>query len=93
MPSARSPRFRGDSARPRRMSVLEVVTLTSRRDQRSHREPLMKTSAVALRCGVTSETVIEWAKAGKLSAKRTPGGQYRFDPAEVDALMESEVAQ
>lgn len=50
-------------------------------------EAWWKTSAVARRCGVTGETVRAWVKAGKLSAKRTPGGQYRINPAEVEALL------
>lgn len=47
----------------------------------------MKTSAVALQCGVTSWTVLAWVKAGKLPARKTPGGHYRFDPTDVDALL------
>lgn len=31
--------------------------------------------------------VIRWAKEGKLRAIRTPGGQYRFPCAVVDALL------
>lgn len=58
------------------------------RDRRTPRKSLMRTSAVALECDVTPETVIEWMKAGRLTLRRTPGGHYRFDPAEVDALME-----
>lgn len=54
---------------------------------RAHRTPLLKTSTVALQCGVTSETVLAWVKAGELKATRTPGGHYRFNPAEVEALM------
>lgn len=53
----------------------------------------MKTSAVALQCGVTAETVIAWMKAGVLSATKTPGGHYRFDSAEVDALMKDDEAR
>ncbi|RSN12773.1 hypothetical protein DMB42_11380 [Nonomuraea sp. WAC 01424] len=44
---------------------------------------------VALQCGVTSETVLAWVKAGELHATKTPGGHYRFDPAEVEALLNS----
>lgn len=53
----------------------------------TRREAWLKTSTVALLCGVTGETVRAWVKAGKLSAKRTPGGQYRINAAEVDALL------
>ena len=62
--------------------------MTAVRDRYSHREPLMTTSEAARQCRVTSETVIEWMKIGRLTERRTPGGHYRFDPAEVDALME-----
>lgn len=61
--------------------------MTTSPSLRAQRERWLKTSVVALMCGVTAETVIGWAKAGKLHAWRTPGGQYRFDPAEVDVLM------
>lgn len=60
---------------------------------RTRREPWLKTSTVALLCGVTSETVLAWVKAGKLNPGRTPGGHYRFNPAEVDALLSEDVAE
>lgn len=66
--------------------------LTTRRGQWKQREALLKTSAVALLFGVTGETVLEWVKAGVLPATQTPGGQYRFEPADVDALMYPEAA-
>jgi excisionase family DNA binding protein len=53
----------------------------------------MKTSEAAHLCRVTAETVIAWAKAGKLHATRTPGGHYRFDPAEVHELMNADALQ
>ncbi|MEU6725427.1 excisionase family DNA-binding protein [Nonomuraea wenchangensis] len=51
----------------------------------------MKTSEAALTCRVTAETILAWAKAGRLRAARTPGGHYRFDPAEVHALMSADL--
>ncbi|MFB4265263.1 helix-turn-helix domain-containing protein [Nonomuraea sp. GTA35] len=57
------------------------------------REPWLPTSAVALLCGVTAQTVLAWAKAGKLHPRKTPGGHYRFNPAEVDALLNETTAE
>jgi excisionase family DNA binding protein len=57
------------------------------------RRPWMKTKAVALLCDVSSETVRTWAKNGKLNPRRTPGGHLRFDPAEVDALLDGEASE
>lgn len=57
------------------------------RTRRTQSEPWLTTSAVALRCRVTGQTVRTWVKAGVLHPTRTPGGHYRYDPAEVDALL------
>lgn len=67
------------------------VSLTASHTHRVQR-PWMKTSEAATRCGVTGETLLAWMKAGKLSARKTPGGHYRFDPAEVDALLKDNAA-
>lgn len=49
---------------------------------------LYKTREVADLFDVSSETVIEWARTGKLRALRTPGGRdYRFRAADVEALL------
>lgn len=37
--------------------------------------------------GYQPKTVIGWAKRGRLPYIRTPGGQYRFRPADVDDLL------
>ena len=34
--------------------------------------------------GVTVATVRRWEREGKISAQRTPGGQRRFDRAEIE---------
>ena len=34
--------------------------------------------------GVTVATVRRWERKGKISAQRTPGGQRRFDRAEIE---------
>lgn len=62
--------------------ALEVI-----RSRRTISEPWLSTSAVARRCRVTSQTVRAWVKAGELHPTRTPGGHYRYNPAEVDALL------
>lgn len=64
----------------------DMLTTTHNRRSRHW----LKTSEAALRCRVTAETVIAWAKAGLLTPSRTPGGHYRFDAAEVDTLMNAD---
>lgn len=36
--------------------------------------------------GVSIDTLRRWEKAGKINARRTPGGQRRFPLTEVDRL-------
>lgn len=50
-------------------------------------EPLT-TGEVATIFGVTTLTVKRWADDGKLPSFRTPGGHYRFNRADVDALKQ-----
>lgn len=50
--------------------------------------PLLSTRAFAAQVGVTPETVLDWVKAGKLRPiGRTPGGHYRFSPAQVEGVL------
>jgi excisionase family DNA binding protein len=46
----------------------------------------LTTSEVAALLRVDASTVRDWAKRGKLSATTLPGGHYRFNRADVDAL-------
>jgi excisionase family DNA binding protein len=48
---------------------------------------ILSTGQAARYCGVTSYTVGNWVKAGKLSASRTEGGQYRIDVCDLRAFM------
>lgn len=50
-------------------------------------DPLLTSTQVAKTFGVSAETVRNWAEAGKLPHLRTPGGQYRFRRADVEAFM------
>lgn len=47
----------------------------------------MTTSQVARKYALNPSTVRRWAIAGKLPGVITPGGHYRFDPAEVEAAL------
>lgn len=38
--------------------------------------------------GVSLATIRRWVKDGHLPHWRTPGGQLRFDPGELDAWLE-----
>ncbi|MEV6297836.1 BldC family transcriptional regulator [Actinoplanes sp. NPDC051861] len=48
--------------------------------------PFLKGSEVAAIFGVDRKTVGNWARAGKLSSVRTPGGHRRYSEPEVRAL-------
>jgi len=47
----------------------------------------LSTTKVAKHCHVSHAAVCNWVKAGKLKAYRTPGGQYRIEPAVLVAFM------
>lgn len=55
-----------------------MTTLTAR--------PLTTTQA-ADRAGVHPDTIRRWVAAGLLACTRTPGGQRRIAPADLDALV------
>jgi excisionase family DNA binding protein len=48
---------------------------------------LMTPAEVATAFRVDPKTVTRWAKAGKLSSVRTPGGHRRYREAEVRGLL------
>jgi excisionase family DNA binding protein len=57
-------------------------------EERAPLRRLMTASEVADYARVTPETVRRWVRAEKLKpAGRVPGGQYRFDLADVDTLL------
>lgn len=58
--------------------------------QRPRPERLLTPGEVAAIFRVHARSVTRWAKAGKLSATRTPGGHHRFRESDVRALLASE---
>jgi excisionase family DNA binding protein len=50
-------------------------------------EPLLTPSEVARLFRVDPKTVTRWAKAGRITSIRTPGGHRRYREAEVQALL------
>lgn len=53
----------------------------------------MTTSQVARKFGVLPSTVRKWVIDGKIrAAVTTPGGHYRFDSADINALINAEVS-
>lgn len=51
---------------------------------------LLKLSEVAGLFGVNNRTVARWARKGRLSSIRTPGGHRRFFESEIRVLLERE---
>lgn len=59
-----------------------------RADRTPRRSPLMKVPDVAELCGVDDETVRVWVRAGKLNARRNPGGHVLvFVRSEVESQL------
>lgn len=56
-----------------------------------HERPLT-TGQVADLFGVHIDTVRVWADSGRIPSFRTPGGQRRFRPADVNALLNEAVS-
>lgn len=48
---------------------------------------------VARLCGVVNQTSINWIKAGHLKAFKTPGGQYRVYPEDLQEFMSARKMQ
>ena len=46
------------------------------------------TKEVALKLGVTTQTIINWTDRGLLNCTRTPGGHRRFNPSEIQQFSE-----
>lgn len=54
------------------------------KDTQSNEADLVPIGEAARIFGVTVATVRRWEREGKISAQRTPGGQRRFDRAEIE---------
>ena len=50
---------------------------------------LLKVGQAARYLGVSAASLRMWSNRGLVPAYRTPGGQRRFDPADLDAFMHS----
>lgn len=51
------------------------------------REELMTSAEVAAMFGVNRSTPVQWAKSGRISAVRTPGGHRRYRKGEIVELL------
>lgn len=54
------------------------------KDTESNEADLVPIGEAARIFGVTVATVRRWEREGKISAERTPGGQRRFNRAEIE---------
>jgi excisionase family DNA binding protein len=50
---------------------------------------LLRTSDVARMFQVSTRTVSEWARSGRIPCMRTPGGQWRYPADAIRRLVES----
>jgi excisionase family DNA binding protein len=53
-------------------------------------EPLLTPAEVATLFRVDPKTVTRWAKSGKLTSRRTPGGHRRYLEREIRAMLAHE---
>ena len=51
------------------------------------REELMTSAEVAAMFGVNRSTPVQWAKMGRVTAVRTPGGHRRYRKCEIVELL------
>lgn len=63
------------------------ISVEEATDSPPSEEYLLRPEQVAARFNVSPRTVTYWAWRGKLPFVRTPGGQYRFRPSDVDAQV------
>jgi excisionase family DNA binding protein len=56
-------------------------------------DKLLTPTEVASMFGVDPKTVNDWAKAGKLSSFRTPGGHRRYRESEIRGLIDGSVSR
>ncbi|MBU8934006.1 MAG: excisionase family DNA-binding protein [candidate division Zixibacteria bacterium] len=49
----------------------------------------LTTGQIAALCSVTPDTVLKWIRAGRLSARRTPGGHHRVPRSALDSFLGS----
>lgn len=52
---------------------------------------LLNVNQVCARLGVSRRTVYNWIKLGKLARQNTPGGQARFDEADLLRFTERDM--
>lgn len=52
-----------------------------------HTDELLSPAEAAAMFHVNAKTVTQWARAGKISAIRTPGGHRRFKRSELEAAL------
>jgi excisionase family DNA binding protein len=62
------------------------------RDEYSSPDDLLKPREVAELFGVRTTTIARWAREGKLTPFRTPGGHRRYSRAGIQALLDEEAA-
>ena len=49
--------------------------------------PPLTPREAAIRLGISYATIKQWLYHGKIKASKTPGGHYRIDEPELDALL------
>ena len=52
-------------------------------------EGYLRIGDAARRLGVSVDTLRVWTDAGRISTRRTPGGQRMYDPADIASLLDS----
>jgi excisionase family DNA binding protein len=58
----------------------------------SPQEELLTSDEVADMFRVKPRTIQRWARDGRITRRRTPGGHYRFARSEAEALLSADLA-
>lgn len=58
----------------------------------SPQEEMLTSEEVAEMLRVKPRTVQRWARTGRITRRRTPGGHYRFPLSEAQALLAADLA-
>lgn len=64
-------------------------TLENSRNGFDNSQDLLRTADVAALFQVSTRTVSEWARQGRVPCMRTPGGQWRYPAEPIRRLVEA----
>jgi len=58
---------------------------------RANEDRLLTTAEAAAQLGCTAQTLRRWVRLGKVPAVKFPSGRFKFDPSDIESLLEPRV--